>query len=83
MCALRRAAFITILQGLSETSPESRSTSAGNMGRRSGSARNAPNGMPFSPTGKLTPRPVALGSTNATAGLYFQGKLLCVCIYSV
>lgn len=44
------------------------------MERRSGSVRSAQRDMLCSQIGKLTPRPVALESTNVTVGLYFQGN---------
>ncbi|KAJ0976211.1 hypothetical protein J5N97_018176 [Dioscorea zingiberensis] len=49
-----------------EISQASRSTSSGNMVKRSGSVRSAQKSMQCNQTGRLTPRLVALESTNVT-----------------
>ncbi|KAI4377530.1 hypothetical protein MLD38_015137 [Melastoma candidum] len=49
------------------TSPGSRSTTSGSTGRSGGSARGARRGTRSDPTGRLTARSVARGSTSVTA----------------
>ena len=66
----------TILQGRLETSQALKSTFAGSMARRSGSARSAPRNMLCSQIGKHTPKLVAPKSINVTVELHFQGNIL-------
>ena len=74
MCAQNLVACTTSLQGPWGTSLASRSTSAENTARRSGNVTSAPRSMLFNQTGKLTPRPVALESTDVTVEPSSQGN---------
>ncbi|KAE8668675.1 putative NAC domain containing protein 25 [Hibiscus syriacus] len=72
--APKRRAFTTTRRELSETSPESRSTSAVNTARRNGSVRNVRRNTQFSRIGKLIARFVALESIDATVELSFPAE---------
>ena len=76
MFALSLRAFTTILQGLWETLQVSRNTIAGNMGRRSGSVKNAQRSMLFNQIGRLTPKPVEQESIDVTVEPFSPGKFL-------
>ncbi|KAG5016644.1 hypothetical protein JHK82_022293 [Glycine max] len=54
---------------------KSRSTSAESTVRRSANVTSAPRSMPFNQIGKLTPNPVALGSTHVTVKPTSQGRI--------
>lgn len=74
--ALRPAVCTMTHHGHSATWPGSRSTLAASMVKRSGSARNAPRSMRFSPTGRRIQRSVAPGSTAVTAARSSPGMEL-------
>lgn len=67
VCTMIHLELLGTLQG-------SRNTSAGNMVRRNGSAKNAQKSMQFDLIGKLTPRSVAPESTDVTVEPFSQGK---------
>ena len=69
----RLVSTITPLE-LWEISPESKSISAGNIARRSGSARNVPRDTLFFQITKLILRHVVLESTVATVGPFSPDK---------
>jgi hypothetical protein len=67
---------IIILLELSATSPALKNTSPENTERRSTSAISAPRNTPFTPTGKLTPKPAAPENTDVTAVLSSPGAIV-------
>lgn len=74
MFALSLRVFTTILQGPSVILQELRNTIAGNMGRKSGSVRNALRSMLFSLIGRLTLKLVGLENIDATVEPFSPGR---------
>jgi len=66
--------FTIILQGLWVTLQVSRNIIAGNMGRRSGSVKNAQRSMLFNQIGRLTLKPVEQESTDVTVEPFSPGE---------
>lgn len=73
MCAQSLHVYTMTLQGLLETSQESRSTFPESMGRRSGNVKSAPSVMLFNQIGRLTPRFVAQESIDVIVEPFSPG----------